>query len=108
MEFLLTVIILGIICGFIGMAIGDIGGKGNAGSGFILGLLLGPLGCIIAAVIPPSATSEKVQKEEAEKARLAKLEAELAALKAKPASAAPKRIIPAREDDGQIPVYRLD
>jgi len=105
---IITLVIGGIICGLIGIAIGDLGGKGNASTGFVLGLLLGPIGCIIAAVIPPSASSEKVQKEEAEKARLANLEAELAALKAKPAKAAPKRNIPAREDDGQIPVYKLD
>jgi len=108
MEFLIIAVLSGIIFGLVGMAIGDLGGKKNGRTGFVLGLLLGPFGCVIAAVIPASASSEKVQKEEAEKTRLAKLESELAALKAKPAAAAPKRVIPAREDDGQIPVYRLD
>jgi hypothetical protein len=42
-------IIFFIACAFIGTAIGE--NKGRGGTGFILGLLLGPLGCIIVLAI---------------------------------------------------------
>ena len=41
-----------LICAVIGWMIGSLKGKG--GSGFFLGLLLGPLGVIVAAVLPRS------------------------------------------------------
>lgn len=111
MELLITLIISAAIFGVIGMAIGDLGGKKNGPVGFLLGALLGPIGCIIAAVIPPAADSEKAKGEAAEKQRLAKLEAELAALKnGKVAAGTPlmkAKVIPV-ENDGEVPTYRLD
>lgn len=42
--------LLGLLCGLVGAAIGS--AKSRAGFGFFLGLVLGPLGCIIIAVLP--------------------------------------------------------
>lgn len=115
MEILIPLIVFVVIFGFIGMAIGDLGGKKNGPVGFILGGLLGPIGCIIAAVIPPAADSDKVKAETAEKERLARMEAELAALKSgKAAPAASGKSLMAKsspapvDDDGGIPTYKLD
>lgn len=52
MNFLIYLGTTGIICAVIGAALGDLGGRKNAKVGFLLGLLLGPLGLIVAAVIP--------------------------------------------------------
>ena len=44
--------IIAVVCAVIGMAIGDLGGKKNGVAGLLLGGLLGPLGCVIAALLP--------------------------------------------------------
>lgn len=45
-------VVVAVLCGVLGAVIGD--GKGRAVAGFWIGLLLGPIGLIIAAVLPPS------------------------------------------------------
>lgn len=55
----LPYIIIMIVCGVIGMAVGDMGGKKNGKTGLALGILLGPVGIIIAAVLPKDAESGK-------------------------------------------------
>jgi hypothetical protein len=54
-------IVFAVISGLIGMAIG--GSKGKAGAGFVLGLFLGFIGWIIAAVLQP--TPEVVARRQA-------------------------------------------
>lgn len=108
METLIVLGITGLVTGVIGLAIGDLGGKKNGAIGGLLGALLGPLGWIIVAVLPPAAGA----KEEAAKIvppsapdRIAKLEAELAALKGVKPAVKP---VVSRDDDREIPTYRLD
>lgn len=57
------IIIVAIVCAVIGVVIG--GGKGMAGAGLALGLLLGPIGVIVIAVMKPS-TLDKIQTRPAE------------------------------------------
>ena len=47
MEYLVGLLVGALICGFIGMAIGDLGEKQNGTLGFWLGAMLGPIGWII-------------------------------------------------------------
>lgn len=51
-----VVITVWVICAIIGAAIGH--SKGNGTAGFFLGLLLGPLGILIAAVMKPTPEAE--------------------------------------------------
>ena len=55
-----------IVCGFAGWLIG--GNKGQALSGSLLGLLLGPLGVIVIAVMKPSPMIEARRQLEVEEA----------------------------------------
>ena len=110
MGYLITLLIWAVICGLVGMAIGDLGGKKNGALGGLLGALLGPIGWIIVAVSPPKNDGESsVQPTgNGEQDRIAKLEAELASLKAtnrKPATPALGKDL---NDDGGIPTYKLD
>jgi hypothetical protein len=50
---------VGVVCGVIGMAVGDLGGKKNGMAGLVLGFLLGPLGVVIAAVLPAGAVGKQ-------------------------------------------------
>jgi hypothetical protein len=61
-SFWLIVIIAWVFFGFIGAAIGS--SKGLGGTGFILGLLLGPIGILIVAVMSP--TPEAQARRDAE------------------------------------------
>ena len=110
MEYIFIILIPAAIFGLIGMAIGDSGGKKNGAKGFVLGLVLGPIGCIVAALLPPDETSEVAKAKESEKERIARLELELARLKSAPAEKTPAKISASRDlaDDGGIPTYRLD
>lgn len=116
-------LILALVFASLGSWIGGIGGKGNEQTGFILGALLGPLGLIIAALIPASEearerSSPVVTRDQSELARIAVLEAELALLREKyrQHSKAPSRpskpLMPKRDKDddkdGGIPTYRID
>lgn len=109
------------IFGFIGSWIGGLGDKGNEKNGFILGAIFGPLGLILAALIPASAdackkSSPVINQSQSELARIAVLEAELALLKEKSrlqSKAPSKPLMPKRDKDGDdndggIPTYRLD
>ena len=49
--FLIAVLFVGMVCAVLGAHIGR--RKGVAGLGFLLGLLLGPIGLLIIAVMPP-------------------------------------------------------
>ena len=59
-----------VICLFLGMIIG--GSKGFTGLGFFLGLLLGPLGVLIVAVMKPTpeVQAKREMAVEAERERL--------------------------------------
>jgi hypothetical protein len=59
-----------VICLFLGMIIG--GSKGFTGLGIFLGLLLGPLGVLIVAVMKPTpeVQAKREMAVEAERARL--------------------------------------
>ncbi len=45
----------GVVCGVVGMAVG--GTKGNAGAGLVLGFLFGPIGILIAVLLPATQTA---------------------------------------------------
>lgn len=111
-----TMVILFVWCmamGGIGFLIGEIGGKGNGAFGVMFGVLLGPIGLIITAVLPKSGANEKADppaKASEESARIAKLEAELAAIKraAGERKKATNRNPPGGEiDERGIPTYKL-
>ncbi len=94
------------VSGIIGMAIGDLGNKQNSQTGFLLGALLGPIGWIVAAVIPANAKAgQKPELAPQESKRIAALEAELANLKGSKPAPTGKRPV---DDDGEIPTYKLD
>lgn len=63
-------VFIDIICLFLGMIIG--GSKGFAGLGIVLGLLLGPLGVLIVAVMKatPEVQAKREMEVEAARARL--------------------------------------
>lgn len=54
-----------LICGCLGMAVAS--GKNQAGMGFALGLLLGPLGILIAVLLPkkaePTSGAQRARKK---------------------------------------------
>jgi len=109
METFIILGICGLVFGFIGMAIGDLGEKKNGPTGFMLGFLLGPIGCIIAAVIPSSkpAGVPAPQPADDHSRKIALLESQLAQLKATPKPSAKVYGIP-DSNDGEIPTYKLD
>ena len=102
MEMLIILIICAVVFGFIGMALGDLGGKAQGPAGFLCGALLGPLGCVIAVLLPPAAPGPDVQTQR----KIAAMEAQLAALKAGPKPVAKAKA--AVDADATIPTYRLD
>ena len=114
MDFIIIVIVVCVIFGFIGMGIGDLGRKNNGSVGFALGALLGPVGWIITAVIPANATDQSKSESPtslspSEKAKIQELESQLAALKNKSASPMkPSKQALNSDDDGGIPTYKLD
>jgi len=59
-----------IICAFIGLAIGS--SKGQAAAGFLLGLLLGPVGLLIALIMKPSiqVQAQRAEAVDFERARI--------------------------------------
>ncbi len=109
METLIVLMICGVIFGFIGMAIGDLGDKKNGNTGFALGFLLGPIGCIIAAVIPSSNPTAKASAKPAEDQarKIAALEAQLAKMNA-PIKPPVKSHAKPAYDDGDVATYKLD
>jgi hypothetical protein len=108
MEYLIGLLLGAAICGVIGMAIGDLGGKKNGAAGFALGALLGPIGWIITAVLSPASDAEPKAAPEVKEDRIAKLEAELAALKSPRVEKSAKIQGKDLSDDGGIPTYKLD
>lgn len=109
MELLIIIIISAVIFGFIGMALGDLGGKAQGPAGFLCGALLGPLGCVIAVLLPPAAGKAAAAPgpDAQTQRKIAAMEAQLAALKAGPKVAA-KPAKNADDDDSPIPTYSLD
>jgi hypothetical protein len=112
MEFLVPLVISSLIFGIVGCAIGDLGGKKNGKKGMALGALLGPIGCIIVAILPPGEGSavknEKQQAVELERRKVALLEAQLAELKKDRAPATSSRTQRVEALLDEPPVYRLD
>ena len=58
MEYIIFIIIW-LVFAILGGVVGDAGGKGNGGLGFVLGLFLGPLGILVAALLPVNKTKPK-------------------------------------------------
>lgn len=109
METLIIIIICAVVFGFIGMALGDLGGKAQGPAGFLCGALLGPLGCVIAVLLPPAAgkAAAAAPGPDAQTQRkIAAMEAQLAALKAGPKVVA--KPVKKADDDSPIPTYSLD
>ena len=60
-QYLIILGISALICGVIGLAIGDLGGKKHGPLGGLLGALLGPLGILIVAVLPKQEEKPKAK-----------------------------------------------
>lgn len=107
MEIIVLWIILGVIFAAIGFAVGDAGRKNNGGAGAVLGGLLGPIGVLIAAVMPSSEKDQSLTTATGKpvKDRIAELENELASLQSGKQSADAD---PTSIDDDGIPTYKLD
>ena len=57
MTYIIVTIVVSLICGWIGYLCGDSRQRGTAG--LVLGLLFGPIGCVIALFLPaPAAPAE--------------------------------------------------
>jgi len=113
MEIIILLVVWTGIGGVIGMVIGDLRDKNNGMLGLALGALLGPVGWIIAAVLPgdeaEAAKPKKISPADMEaKLKIARLEGQLAGLKqtSKPAAKTAARM--KYDDDGTIPTYKLD
>jgi hypothetical protein len=110
MEYLMLILIGGIISGMIGLFIGDLGNKNNSKSGALLGFFLGPIGWIITAVLPPTLSDEEKGKlteaHELERRKIALLEAQLAELKKNQTKG--QHLNKSTKSDENPPVYRLD
>ena len=112
MELIISLLFSSLIFGIVGYAVGDLGGKKNGKKGMALGALLGPIGCIIVAILPPGEGSavknEKQQAIDLERRKVALLEAQLAELKKDRSPAANSRTQRAEALLDEPPVYRLD
>ena len=99
--------VIGCVCAAIGYGLGEMGGKNNQLPGAALGFLLGPIGLIIVALMPPSELNGTPVTAEADKARkIAELEAQLA--KVKGTAPVTKSAHGPIDDDGTVATYRLD
>ena len=117
-EYIVIFFLLVGLMGLVGMAIGNIGGKQNGDKGFILGALLGPIGWIIVAVVPPREGSLAYQQNwksvELQQRTVSLLEALLAEMKKTSSIKTPtpektvtsKPIITTTNEDSNV--YRLD
>ena len=109
---MISLLFSSLIFGIVGCAVGDLGGKKNGKKGMALGALLGPIGCIIAAILPPGEGSavknEKQQAIELERRKVAILEAQLTELKKGRSPATSSRTQRAEALLDEPPVYRLD
>jgi hypothetical protein len=61
MAWLVVLIPIALVCGMLGMAIGDRRGQGNVG--FALGALLGPLGLLLALFLPAPVQSSSTSSD---------------------------------------------
>lgn len=96
------------LSGFIGMTIGNLGGKSNGHTGFILGFLLGPLGWLFTAITVLTAIKEEAENaSEMTLLRLQTMEEEIAELKATTKKALIASNQPKSTSAG-VPVYQLD
>lgn len=57
MEFVVLLVMGWVVMGFVGMFVSEAKGRGS-GEGFLLGCLLGPLGVLVAALLPTKSTRE--------------------------------------------------
>lgn len=102
MDTLLLYLFIFAALGVIGTIVGELGGKSNGGTGFLLGFFLGPIGWIIVAVLPPGKSVPSEPTISPEAARIAKLEAELKAMKSA------KPVAPVRPEQEAPNFYNLD
>lgn len=108
---IIAVVAAGLLSGLVGFWIGEIGNRGNGLTGAVLGALLGPVGWIITAVMRLERPGEGTPRgpDQGERERIARLEAELAALRKGAARQPGKTRKPGGgEDEGGIPTYKLD
>lgn len=110
MAFFIMLLIVALAFGLLGKLIGELGDKNNGNYGFAFGALLGPIGCLITALLPPNkdvlVPPTKGAEDETQR-KIAELETQLAALKTG-STPATKAITAPIDDDGGIPTYRLD
>lgn len=99
-------LIIGGVCAAIGYCIGEMGGKNNQVPGCFLGFLLGPIGLIIVALLPPSEAAAPTAPDEDKARKIADLEAQLA--KVKGTAPETKSAFGPVNDDGEVSTYRLD
>jgi hypothetical protein len=96
------------LSGFIGMMIGNLGGKSNGSTGFVLGFLLGPLGWLLIAITVLTSIKEAAENaSEMTLLRLQTMEEEIAELKAMGKQAVVKSNQP-KSSSTALPVYQLD
>jgi hypothetical protein len=109
MEPFVMILIGAAICGAIGMAIGQMGGRDNGFAGLVLGFLLGPIGLIVMAILVAGEKEgdAKPGQPETEKDRIARLEAELATLQGKAAAPVPTRAKDDLASDGEITTFKI-
>jgi hypothetical protein len=92
--FLLFVLIGALVCGFIGYAVGDTRQQG--GLGFVLGFLLGPLGILVAVLLPRKELPQRQrwQEKQARKYRAAPVMDEVEAWEARQRAKEPLPVPP--------------
>ena len=110
MEYLILILVGGIISGLIGFFIGSLGDKNNHLMGALLGFLLGPIGWIITAVLPQTLSEEEKDKRadlnNLERKKIALLEAQLAELKKN--SNQGNHLKQTKQTSNHPSVYRID
>jgi uncharacterized membrane protein YeaQ/YmgE (transglycosylase-associated protein family) len=58
-EMVIMAMVVAVICGGIGMVVANT--KGNAAPGFFLGVLMGPVGILIAMLLPENSSSKRAK-----------------------------------------------
>lgn len=92
--FVLLFVVGGVVCGFLGYLVGNTRNQG--GLGFALGLLLGPLGILVAALLPrnESLKAQRWQEKQSRKYRTAPFMDQVAEWEAKEKAKQPLPVPP--------------